>query len=793
MSNRRGTLLVPFRIVQIISALLILTSGQLMLAQDAGRDVISEIRLQGLDRLGSAEVLARMKVRAGDPWSAEELDAEYRRLWASGDFISIDPPVIERTPEGVLITIRILERKPIHEVVFEGADDLSENAAQDAIRTEKDQLYDPLFVREDVDTLRGLLLEKGHPYARVGSRIEESDAGLLVIFEIDEGPEVNIHSIDLKGNGSLPASEILPLMKLRTSSFLGLMSSGNFDPRLLEPDLERIREYLVVKGFFDAEVSLDRLEFEDDLEQMRLVIEINEGPRYRIGSVEFQMAGESLIPESTLRDTLQIGPGDLWDGEIVKQDSDLLRKLYSEQAYMDAAITPSVIYPLEGEDVILRYQISEGQKIYAEEIEIRGNAATKDEVIRRQIEIYPGEELFPDKIMDSFSSLSRLQYFQEIRPLFGNSDDPQERPVIFELLEGPTGRALFGVGYSSGRGVVGNLHIEKRNFDITDVPDSLSDLPSSFSGGGQRLVLEAQPGTQYSRYRLQFEEPYLMGSQNSLRLAAYRSVLLRLDYIEDRNSAGISVGRLFSQEHKIRGEVGFRREKVSINEVSDVAPSVVVESAGITRLNALDFEFDWDQRVYRPVIGVVDGWYLEANYTHTGGPIGGELDLIKFNMGTGWFKTIFQESEDLRHIFAIRTNIGWADPYGDTDFVPVYERYYLGGQRSLRGFDYRGAGPSENGREIGGTIRHRGSAEYTWPLLENTLRGIVFTDFGNLSEDKASFSFDEYRVGVGGGVVLNVPIFGQPLPISITWTEAVKSQEGDRLQEFLIDLGWFLY
>ncbi|MEE2889161.1 MAG: outer membrane protein assembly factor BamA [Planctomycetota bacterium] len=762
-----------------------------LLAQDQDPVMIEEIRLQGLDRLGTAEVLARMKIRAGDPWNPEELDAEYRRLWSSGDFISIDSPVIDQTPGGVIITIRMLERKPVHKVVFEGADNLSEKAAQKAIRTEKDELYDPLLVREDITSLRDLLLEKGHPFGRVGSRVEESPDGMLVIFEIEEGPEVLVRTIDFKGAGSIPTSEIFPVMQLRTRSPFGLLEGGKFDSRMIDEDLGKIREYYVYKGFFDAEVTLDRLEFNDDLEALRLVIAIAEGPRYRIGSIEFEFVGNNVFTESKLRESLLIEAGEPWDGEKVSTASERIQHLYSEQAYIDAAVTPTVIYPLEGEDVILRFQVTEGLRVFTNEIELRGNAGTKDAVIRRQLEIYPGEELYPDRIQDSLSNLHRLQYFQQIRPYFDVSEDPERRPVVFEMLEGTTGRALFGVGYSSGRGVVGNLSYEKRNFDITDFPDSLTDLPGSFSGGGQRLVLEAQPGTEYSRYRVLFHEPYLMGSQNSLRLSTYRSVLLRHDYIEDRKSTGISIGRLFNREERIRGEIGFRNDEISIEEISSLAPTVVVDSEGVTKLRAIDLDFDWDQRVYRPLIGAVDGWYLEGGYSHTGGPLGGELNLNKLNVGTGFFKTFHQDGEDLRHILAFRTSLAWVEPFGDSDFVPVFERYYLGGPRSLRGFDYRGAGPREDDREIGGTVRHRGSLEYTWPLLENTLRGIVFTDFGNLAVDQPSFSFDEYRVGVGGGVVLNVPIFGQPLPISITWTEAVMSQEGDRLQQFSFDLGWF--
>ncbi|RUA11561.1 MAG: outer membrane protein assembly factor BamA [Bacillota bacterium] len=793
----QGLVSIQRRLSLLLLVVLLLSSPSLTLhaCQTPSREseVIQEIRLQGLDRLGTAEVLARMKIRPGDRWDPAALDAEYRRLWTSGDFVSIESPLVDHTASGVIITITLRERRQIFEVKFEGAQDLSEKAALRQIRSNKDELHDPLLVREDIDSIRDLLLEQGHPFARVDSRTEETTDGLVVIFEIDEGPQVLLRTIDLKGSGSLPIANILKLMQLRTKTPLGLLRSGKFDPRLLEEDLEKIREYYTSMGFFDAEVSVDQLEFQNNLENLRLVIDVEEGPRYRIGEIEFSIEGSRVIPETELRATLAVAPGDLWNGALVKEDTGKLKGLYNGQGYLDATITPTLTYPLEGVDVILRYRIHEGSLVYVSDIEFRGNTNTRDDVIRRQLEIYPGELLHPDLLQTSLSNIHSLRYFDGVRTQFDSGGDPDRRPVVFEVAEGSTGRAMFGVGYSSARGAVGNLAIEKRNFDITDVPDSLSDLPGSFTGGGQSLILEARPGTQYSLYRLQFSEPYLGGSQNSLRISAFRSVLLRPDYIEDRSSAGITVGRLFSLEEKLRGTVGFRNDRISVNDVSTSAPDVVSDSAGKTTYSAIDLNLDWDRRVYRPVIGAVDGWYLETGYSHIGGPLGGNLEIGKFSLGTGLFRTIHENSDELRHIFAMRTSFNWAEPLGEDDFIPVFERFYLGGPRSLRGFDYRGAGPRENDAEIGGTVRHRGSVEYTWPLLDNTLRGIVFTDFGNLSDGKAAFSLDEYRVGVGGGIVLNIPIFGQPLPISFTWTEAVKKEEGDRLVEFSVDLGWFLY
>lgn len=175
-----------------------------------------------------------------------------------------------------------------------------------------------------------------------------------------------------------------------------------------------------------------------------------------------------------------------------------------------------------------------------------------------------------------------------------------------------------------------------------------------------------------------------------------------------------------------------------------------------------------------------------------GGVLGGDLDLNKVEFSFGIFETIFEETDNLRHVLAFKNNFGVVDSYGDSSFIPIFERYYLGGPRSLRGFDYRGAGPAENGIETGGAVRHFGTLEYSWPLVESTIRGTFFADFGNMADDIDNFSLDEYRVGVGGGIILYIPLFGQKMPVAVTWTEALLKEPGDRTQEFSFDLGYIL-
>ncbi|MGE4614017.1 MAG: POTRA domain-containing protein, partial [Planctomycetota bacterium] len=229
-TQNQGLQTIQRRLSLLLLVVLLLISPSLTLhacqTQSQEPEVIQEIRLRGLDRLGTAEVLARMKIRSGDRWDPAALDAEYRRLWTSGDFVTIESPLVDHTASGVIITITLRERRQIYEVKFEGAQDLSEKAALRQIRSNKDELHDPLLVREDIDSIRDLLLEQGHPFARVDSRTEETTDGLVVIFEIDEGPQVLLRTVDLKGSGSLPIGKILKLMQLRTKTPLGLLRSG---------------------------------------------------------------------------------------------------------------------------------------------------------------------------------------------------------------------------------------------------------------------------------------------------------------------------------------------------------------------------------------------------------------------------------------------------------------------------------------------------------------------------------------------------------------------------------------
>lgn len=761
------------------------------LAQEAEEGRIASIQLVGLGRVAEAEILARMRIRVGDLYQASNLDAEYQRLWSTGDFLFIHPWEAERRADGIHVSIRFEEKQKIVQVRLSGMEALSRNSTKEALSTREGQLLDPVALRADHEEILRKYHEAGFLFAELDHKVESRPGGVAVIFRIQEGARIRIRSIGLPGATSFGRGVLLDQIKVRERSwFLGIPNGGKLRRDVLLVDVEALRRFYLRKGFFDAQVALGTIRFSDDREWVDVTFDVQEGPRYRVKSIEFAVDGRRVFPEGELTGKITISPGDFWDGDIITADTATIERLYSDKAYIDAKAVAVPNYDLSGNDVTLRFEVHEGEKIFIEEVKIRGNEETRDKVIRRELTFYPGEEFRSDKIQNSFSNLHRIGYFSDVQIAWEAGSQPATKNILVDVTEGSTGRMIFGVGITSGQGATASFQLQKSNFDITDLPDSISDIPDSFSGGGQTLVIQAQPGTEFSRYRFQFVEPYFLDSLNSLSVVGYRSAYIRDDYTESRNAGEVSVGRRWLIDRHLVTDLGYRYEVVDIDDIDPFAPPSVFESEGKTHISSLIGGVSYERRTFRPIVGPVGGWNIRAGYEYAGGPLGAELEMSKATFAVNLYKTLFSDGENSRHILVFRNDIGWEEGHHDTRTIPIFERFYLGGSSTLRGFRFREVGPKELSAPVGGTVRHFGSLEYTFPLYENILRGIGFADYGNLATNLNSYHGGEYRLAIGGGVLLSIPFLGQYLPISLTWADAVEKEDGDRTQQFLFDIGF---
>ena len=755
---------------------------------------IARIELQGLTRIAEAQVLARMSVRVGDRYDPVALSQEYERLSDSGDFLYIDDAVVERRADGVHIRIRFEEKPSIVEVRLSGMRSLSRKSTKLTLALREGTLFDRQSLLQDLAELERLYHEAGFAFVAIEPEIRPVDEGVQVVFRISEGNRVIIEKISFQGVNSFSRGEILEGIRLRARTpLLGIPFSGRLRRAELLESVEQLRAFYRSQGFFDAQVGLAPLRFSEGRTQVEVTYDVIEGPRYTIRAIEFQTeetGGTRALTDADLRALVESEVGAPWGAEVIQRDIAAIEDAYSDLSHVDARVSVEPVYELTGSAVTLRFRIAEGLKTFIEEIKIRGNKETRDKVIRRQLTLYPGEEFRRSEIEDSRSNLFRLGYFANVDAAMEAGSQPGYKNLIFDVEEASTGRLLFGLGLTTGRGFSGQFSLTKSNFDITDVPESFRDIPDAFSGGGQRLALSASPGTQYSRYQIRFTEPFLLDTLNSLDLDLSRSAFLRPDYTEQRSESGLAIGRRFLEDRNLVADIGYSYQTVNARDIDDDAIPSVQELAGRTHISALTAGVSYDAATYRRILGPVSGYKIRFGAEYAGEPLGGEVDMTKLDLSLEFYGTLLSDGDTRRHLLVFRNDFAWAEPRGDTESIPLFERFYLGGTGSLRGFRFREVGPKELDEPVGGTARHFGSLEYTFPLYDAIVRGVLFTDYGNLATDASAYEMDEYRLTVGGGFYLSVPFFGQFLPISLTWGDALRKEDSDRTKTLLFDIGF---
>ncbi|TAL06973.1 MAG: outer membrane protein assembly factor BamA, partial [Verrucomicrobia bacterium] len=422
----------------------------------------------------------------------------------------------------------------------------------------------------------------------------------------------------------------------------------------------------------------------------------------------------------------------------------------------------------------LEYAVDEGQKSYVEKIEIRGNTKTKDRVIRRELAIAPGETFDMVRVKISQKRLEGLQFFEKVQARPDDTDVPNRKNLLIGVEEKNTGNVTIGAGFSSIDSLVGFAEISQGNFDLMN--------PPTFTGGGQKARLRMQLGTQRQDYQLSFVEPWFLDRKLQLGVDLYHRDLnyqsVNNLYDERRTGAKVSLTRALGSDFLI-GSVYFTYERVGIDlnpglhddlpvtvtlpggrTYTDIIPRNVpldiLNESGDSLLARLGGSIAYDTR--NSTLLPDAGQRTELNAEVVTSYLGGDRDFYKLEVQSAWYVRGLYKG----HVLELLGRTGAAGGFnGDT--VPFYERYYLGGLYSLRGFHYRAISPREPGftEPIGGNTYWFGSAEYSVPIIQKEKTGgvrlAIFYDIGAVGADSFSVPTD-YSANWGFGLRLNLPI-----------------------------------
>jgi outer membrane protein assembly factor BamA len=415
-----------------------------------------------------------------------------------------------------------------------------------------------------------------------------------------------------------------------------------------------------------------------------------------------------------------------------------------------------------------------------------GNTVTKDNVIIRQIPIYPGQVLTYPDLKVAERNLGRLGIF-EADPSKGGPPhlsvidpeiDSEFKDVLVQVQEMPTGRLIFGIGVNSDAGLTGSIVLNEQNFDICNWPTSFDDILNgrAFRGAGQELRLEAVPGTTVQRYSATFREPYLFDSQFGLTASVYYRDQYYSEYEDSRLGTRVTLSRRLNQYWSVSAGVGV--EQVGIHDVPIYEPQPFQDIEGDHFLASVRGGLTRDARdnYLRPTEGSLSELQVEQFF--------GDYNFPRITLDLNKYFTVYQRPDNSgRHVLALRSEVGWAGTE-----TPIFERFYAGGFRSMRGFEFRGVGPTDEGFFTGGDFEWLNSIEYQIPILANDhLYAVAFVDSGTVEN---RIEIKDYRVSAGVGLRIVVPMMG-PVPIALDLGFPIVKGPYDKEQVFSFWVGFF--
>ena len=738
-------------------------AGQLLFAQAPPGKKIKEIKVLNNKIVSSATILSKLKTSKGMVFSQDILNEDLKRLYGLGFFEDIAIDVEEET-DGYIVSFIVLEKPVIEAIFFEGNKAIKEPKLRKEISIKENEMLDRAKLSRDLTAIEKLYESQGFQLASIDYDVEldETVNRAEVTFRISEKQRIKVKRIDFFGNYSIPDKELKRLMVTKTQ-FLFFIQPGYFKSREFEADIERIAAYYRDNGFLDVKVDPD-FEYSLDGTEMYITINMDEGKQYLVGDVK--VIGNQRFASDEIRKELKMESAEPFSESVMTGDIVSIQQHYYDRGYMDCEIGSDRILDPSTGNINLTYRITEGELIYIDRVRIQGNTKTKDVVIRRELRAYPGEPFHGAEIRRSKERLYNLGYFEEVVFDTEPGRAPDKKDLVVTVKETKTGEFSFGGGYSSVDKVIGFVQVNQRNFDALNFP--------TFTGGGQILNVRAELGNVRQNYVVSWTDPWILGYPLLFGFDIYQTEHKRttdIGYLfdETRRGGDIRLGKEFTEY--FRADAMYKLEEIDISDVSSNAAQAIRDEEGDNWLSRalLALKYDTRDNVFTPTKGFLLGGSVE----NAGGFLGGDKDFLKYGIsGNRYFSFL-----DKNVVLEISSSLNFADSYGDTDKVPVYERYYAGGATTIRGYKERHVSPRDTvtNEPIGGNARFLSSAEAMFPLVEKIIKGAIFADAGEVWKNRSDTFTSNLKYGVGAGVRVRTPLG----PVKLDYGWPLSDNHGD--------------
>ena len=741
---------------------------------------VVSIEVQGkLRKVAKSLILTTVGLEPGVELSQENVQQAVRDLQGLNVFEDIqiwgDP-----VSEGINLIIMVEEYPALEGLQFKGQKNIKEKDLKEALSLITGQVIAPRDVVRGEQKILDLYREKGYLRAEVkGQTFAGAEEGEVFLqYDINEGSKVQIKQIRLiqhRADGTVIDSRELPARSPRRPQkwdgqgpeprrLVSLMETeekrwwrkGEFNGDTYEEDKQKLLAYYRSLGFQQAAIVRDSVYYDSTRRHLFINVEIDEGLQYRLGEVAWE--GNELFGTDELVEKLELQEGMVY-GRSGPELADLARFVYYEKGYLDTRVVPQET--IRNDSIDVSFQVFEGQPWTIRKVEVAGNTKTREKVIRREIELRPGDIYQQNLVQESQRRIMLLNFFKDvqIQPQYSTGEDERLVDMVFHVDERQTGQASMGAGYSDRDKMVGQIGLQIPNF----------------RGMGQSLDFNWEFGTRREQFLVGFTEPWLFDTPTSLSARAYTQNLHYYDYRStnyrlnnsdilwksNRKSINVRVGRRLKKPANSSLSLGYRLYSQGYSDFADGNAPLASDLRYQDRLTSrfeLIYTRDTRDRAEFPTKGTVFSYTPSVATSIVAGDVDFHNHEVNFNYyRPSWWK----------FVWSLETKVAVIDGFSDEDdgLISYYDLFTPGGidywDGQVRGYQDYSLGPkSDSGIPLGGRSMMVLNLEYRFPIAEQQVYGILFADAGNAWATIPELDPLDLRRSLGFGFRVQTPMLG---------------------------------
>ncbi len=736
---------------------LMLAMGRQIHAQTG--DLVGSIKIEGNKRVETSTLLYYIKTREGEPLSRNQISEDIERVYSLGQFKDIRVETRQGL-KGLEVVFIVEEIPSFGEILFYGNQEVEDESIHEVLGFKRGEAFQEHMTKEAKEKIKSLYHEKGFFFAEVDVVTKKLDTDLVNIhIRVREGEKVKIKDIRFLGNKNFSSGDLRDKIETKAESWWSFIDdSGIYKKDILKLDVFRLEGYYQDNGYLRVQIQEPKINIDKRNKKINISISIEEGVQYRIGKITTNP--DDTVSEDDILKALKIKSRDVYSLSKIRQGVMDIADIYSERGYAFADINPVTKINDGSRTVDVSIETDRGRKIYVGEISVIGNTRTLDNVIRREFRLKEGDLFDSVKLRRSKQRINNLQFFEDVKIDTRRGREPDLIDITTAVTERATGSVNVGAGFSSTENLIFNAGISQNNF----------------LGTGRRVVFSTNLSSRRTDFNLSLTDPRLFDSEISGGMDAFNRKTNFYSYKARNTGGGFRLGKSFSEHDWIGLNYNFAN-----NKITDV----------VTQTTYLKNETRVTSRITPSFIRDTRDDFMN--------PTTGSRHVVNFSLaglgGSKFHKMSYEASRYWpiygKFVGMLHGKIAWADGYGDED-LPAFERYYMGGPSSLRGYTIKNIGPKDgSGNPIGGNQSLLLNAEVIYPF-KKSLKAFMFYDRGQLygggddiSTTSTTWDLADMRSSVGAGFRFVSP-FG---PLTFAYGIKLDQATGEESGEFHFSAG----